>query len=88
MNYELQERLKYREEWLRNFLISEQHKEINLKVEKDMYKEIPALSLLIKIYFIPNTILQFITKLRAWYYYNKCTKEIKILKEVMKKNEK
>ena len=86
MKHELTERLRYRQAWLRDFLIYKQHTEITGKVSNQMYSEIPILSLLLKIYFLPTSMLKFMAKAREWHDYNKCLKEIKILKEEIKKN--
>ena len=82
----LTERLRYRQAWLRDFLIYRQHTEITSKVSNQVYSEIPILALLLKIYFLPTIMLKLMDKGRAWHDYNKCLKEIKILKEEIKKN--
>ena len=86
MNYTLIERLRFREAWLKDFLIYKQHKEITNKVSNQIYSEIPGASLFLKIYFLPIFMLRFLGKLREWHDYNKCLKEIQILQEEIKKN--
>ena len=86
MHYTLIERLRFREAWLKDFLIYKQHKEITNKVSDQIYSEIPGASLLLKIYFLPTLMLRFLGKLREWHDYNKCLKEIQILQEEIKKN--
>ena len=88
MHYTLIERLRFREAWLKDFLIYKRHKEITIKVSNQIYSTIPAISLLLKIYFLPLIIMEFLVKLRDWHNYNKCMKEIQILKEEIDKNEK
>jgi len=87
MNRELIERLRYRQAWLRDFLIYKEHTKITDKVSSQIYSEIPVISLLFKIYFLPTTILGLFVRLIQWHNYNKCLKEIRILKEEINKNE-
>ena len=87
MNHELQERLRYRQTWVKQFLIYKQHSDITDKVSDQIYSELPVLSWLLKIYFLPTIIWRFISKVREWHDYNKCLKEIKILKQEIKKND-
>ena len=86
MKHELTERLRCRQAWLRDFLIYKKHTEITNKVSNQIYSKIPILALLLKIYFLPTIMLKLMDKGRAWHDYNKCLKEIKILKEEIKKN--
>ena len=88
MNHTLIERLRFREAWLKDFLIYRHHTDITNKVSNQIYSEIPILSLLLKIYFLPTIMLRFMAKIREWHDYNKCLREIKILKEEIDKNEK
>jgi len=87
LKHELAERLRYRQAWLRDFLVYKQHKEITNKVSNQIYTNIPILSFLLKIYFLPTLLLKFIRNISEWHTYNRCLKEIQILKEEIKKNE-
>jgi len=87
LKHELTERLRYRQAWLRNFLIYQQHKEITNKVSNQIYSNIPIVSLLLRIYFLPTIIMNFLIRLRESHDYAKCMMEIQILKEEIKKNE-
>ena len=83
----LRERLKTREEWIINYLIYRKHTDITKKVTKETQGEVPLISILLKIYFLPIAILEFLSDLRGWHYYNKCAKEIQIIKDELNKNE-
>ena len=85
MKHELIERLRYRQAWLKDFLIYKQHKEITNKVSNQIYNEIPIISFLLKFYFLPTLLLKFISNISERHTYNKCLKEIQILKEEIKK---
>tara|TARA_B100001123_G_C14538079_1_gene721089 strand:- start:92 stop:379 length:288 start_codon:yes stop_codon:yes gene_type:complete len=87
-NHELIERLRFREAWLKDFLIYKQHKDITNKVSDQIYSKIPIVSLLLRIYFLPTIIMNFLIRLRESHDYAKCMMEIQILKEEIKKNEK
>ena len=88
-NYKLslRERLKNREEWLRDYLIYRKHNNITNRVSKETQGKVPLASTLIKVYFFPTIILKFFSDLSGWYYYNKCEREIKIIKEELNINE-
>ncbi len=87
-NYILKERLRIQEEWLRNFIIFKKHKDINAKAAKEYYKDKLILSLLLKIYFFPTNLFDFVSRLRTMHIYNKCKKEVEVLKkEIEKTNE-
>jgi len=86
LNHTLIERLKFREAWLKDFLIYKQHKEITNKVSNQIYSKIPTISLLLRIYLMPTIIMNYLIRLNEWHNYNKCMKEIEILKEVINKN--
>ena len=88
MHHTLIERLRFREAWLKDFLIYNQHKEITNKVSNQIYGKVPIVSLLLRIYFLPTILINFAHKLREWHEYNRCMKEIQILKEEIKKNAK
>ena len=89
INYRLtlRERLKNREEWLRDYLIYKKHSDITGRVSKETQGKVPLASILLKIYFLPTIILKFFSDFRGWYYYNKCTREIQIIKEELNENE-
>ena len=89
INYRLtlRERLKNREEWLRDYLIYRKHNDITNRVSKETQGKTPLASILLKIYFLPIIILKFVSDLRGWYYYNKCTSEIQIIKDELNENE-
>ena len=83
----LRERLKNREEWIREYLIYKRHNDITIRVTKETQGKVPLASILLKIYFLPTIILNFFYDFRGWYYYNKCTREIQIIKEELRKTE-
>ena len=89
INYRLtlRERLKNREEWIRDYLIYKKHNDITNRVTKETQGKVPLASILLKIYFLPTVILKFFSDLRGWYYYNKCTREIQIIKDELNRNE-
>ena len=88
-NYKLslRERLKNREEWIRDYLIYKKHSDITNRVSKETQGKVLLASILLKIYFLPTIILKFFSDLRGWYYYNKCTREIQIIKDELNRNE-
>ena len=85
--FSLRERLKNREEWLRDYLIYRKHNDITNRVSKETQGKVPLASTLIKVYFFPTIILKFFSDLRGWYYYNKCSREIQIIKDELNRNE-
>ena len=89
INYRLtlRERLKNREEWVRDYLIYNKHNVITNRVTKETQGKVPLASILLKIYFLPTIILKFFSDFRGRYYYNKCTREIQIIKEELNENE-
>ena len=89
INYRLtlRERLKNREEWIRDYLIYKKHSDITSRVSKETQGKVPLASILLKIYFLPTIILKFFSDLRGWYYYNKCISEIQIIKDELNENE-
>ena len=89
INYRLtlRERLKNREEWLRDYLIYRKHNDITNRVSKEAQGKTPLASILLKVYFLPTIILKFFSDLKGWYYYNKCTSEIQIIKDELNRNE-
>ena len=80
----LRERLKNREQWIADYLVHKKHDNISKKVTKETQGKVPLASILLKIYFLPTIILNFFYDFRNWYYYNKCTREIQIIKEEIK----
>ena len=88
INYYLKDRLRHQERWLKDFGIREKHEEINTKAAKAYYKEKPILLLLLKIYFLPTNFCNFVSRLRAMYLYNMCTKEVEILKKEIEEKKK
>jgi len=89
INYRLtlRERLKDREEWLNSHLIYIKHKDITHRASKETQGTVPIAPILLKIYFLPTIILKFFSDFRDWYYYNQCSREIKIIKEELNKND-
>lgn len=83
----LRERLKDREEWLNSYLIHKKHKDITHRASKETQGKVPLAPILLKIYFLPTIILKFFSDFRDWYYYNKCTREIQIIKDELNRNE-
>ena len=83
----LRERLKNREEWIRDYIIYKKHSDITSRVSKETQGKTPLASILLKIYFLPTIILKFFSDFRGWYYYNKCTREIQIIKDELNRNE-
>jgi|TARA_Y100000310_G_scaffold277043_1_gene294595 hypothetical protein len=77
----LRERLRYQEEWLQNFLIHKKHKDIDAEAKKKYYEKRPFLSFFLKIYFFPINFLSFVFRLRGMYFYEKCKREIEVLKK-------
>ena len=89
INYRLtlRERLKNREEWIRDYLIYKKHRDITNRVTKETQGKVPLVVILLKIYFPPTNILKFFSDFRGRYYYNKCTREIQIIKDELNRNE-
>ena len=48
----LRERLKTREEWIRDYLIYKKHNDITKRVTKETQDKVPLISILLKIYFL------------------------------------
>ena len=86
-NYSLKKRLKYSEDWLIEFLLYYRHADITHKVSEELYYQIPILSLILKIYFLPINFIKFISKVKVLHDYNRCLKEIEILKREISENE-
>ena len=89
INYRLtlRERLKNREEWVRDYLIYKKHNDITNRVTTKTQGKVPLTLILLKIYFLPTIILKFFSDFRGWYYYNKCTTEIQIIKDELNRDE-
>ena len=83
----LRERLKNREEWIKDYLIYKKHMDITNKATIETQSKVPLVPALLKIYFFPTIILKFFSDFKSWYYYNKCTKEIQIIKDELSRNE-
>ena len=83
----LRERLKNREEWIRDYLIFKNHSDITKRVIRETQGKVPLASTLLRIYFLPTMILKFFSDFKGWYYYHKCTKEIEIIKDELRKTE-
>ena len=83
----LRERLKIREQWIKDYLIYKKHKNITSRVEKETQSKVPLASTLLKIYFLPIIILKFFSDFEGWYNHNKCTLEIQIIKDELNKKE-
>jgi len=79
--YILRERLRHQEEWLQDFLIHKKHADINAKAKRKYCKKNPISSFFFMIYFCPINSLNFVFRLRAMYWYEKCKREIEVLKE-------
>ena len=76
----LKERLEYHENWIRDFLDCYKHEEITNKVSDKFYGKIPTLKFILKIYYLPIDIINYILKVKRIYDYNWCLKEIEVLK--------
>ncbi len=87
-NHILKERLRIQEEWLREYLIRKQHDDIDTKAAKNHYKEKPILSLLLKIYFFPTSLLRFVSLVRTMLIYNKYKAHVEVLKKEIEKTNK
>jgi len=87
-NHILKERLRIQEEWLREYLIRKKHDDIDTKAAKNHYKEKPILSLLLKIYFFPTSLLRFVSLVRTMHIYNKYKAQVEVLKKEIEKTNK
>jgi hypothetical protein len=83
----LRERLKIREQWIKDYLIYKKHKDITDRVKKETQSKVPLVPTLLKIYFLPTIIWNFFCDFEGWYNYNKCTLEIQIIKDELNKKE-
>jgi len=81
-NYKLtlSERLKNREEWIKDYLIFKKHSDITNRATKEIQRKVPLVPTLLKIYFLPTIILKLFLDFEDWYKYNKFTREVKIIK--------
>ena len=77
----LKERLKYQENWVNYYQWYIAHSDISEKVSEELKREQPLLSLIINFYYLPINILKYFRKIRAIYDFNKCVKEIDVLKK-------
>ena len=77
----LKARLEWYENWLRDFLDCYMHDEITNKVYEKFYSKMPTLSFILKIYYLPTNIINYILKVKKIYDYNWCLKEIEVLEK-------
>ena len=87
-NHSLKERLENRIEWLDFYKFQLQHKEVSDKVKKEYYLDKPLLKLTLSFYFLPINLFKYFSKLRIWHYYQKCQKEVEVLRREIEENEK
>ena len=87
-NHSLKERLENRIEWLDFYKFQLQHKEVSDKVKKEYYLDKPLLKLTLSFYFLPINLFKYFSKLRIWHYYQKCHKEVEVLRREIEENEK
>ena len=87
-SYSLKERLENRMEWLDFYQFQLKHKEVSDKVKKEYYLDKPLLKFTLSFYFLPINLFKYFSKLRIWHYYQKCQKEVEVLRREIEENEK
>jgi len=87
-NHLLKKWLENRHEWANYFSLCLKHTEITDKVSREFYKDRFFLSLVLKLYFIPLNLYKYFFRVRIQHSYNKCQKEIEVLRKEIEENDK
>ena len=87
-NHLLKKWLENRNEWANYFSLCLKHTEITDKVSREFYKDRFFLSLVLKLYFIPLNLYKYFSRVRMQHSYNKCQKEIEVLRKEIEENDK
>jgi len=80
--YYLKERLDKTEKWIEHYLETEDHIQISRNALKQSYDESPFLiRLIVKIFYLPTTVMSVLYDMRWRRKYYKACKEVKIIRK-------
>ena len=80
--YYLKERLYKTEKWIEHYLETEDHIQISRNALKKSYDEIPfLLSWIVKIFYLPTTVMSFLYDIKWRRKYYKACREVEIIKK-------